>query len=99
MPGGMVAELFQAAGAKTPMLPGSEILDALAKDTLDAADYTGQAVNLALGFQKVAKYDQMGPPGFMSIHHLVIGRAHVCTPVTNEQPVRRLMLDKKNNEL
>src|SRR3546814_621598 len=67
----MVAELLQAAGAKTTMLPGSEILDALAKDTLDAADYVGPAVNLALGFQKVAKYVSMGPAGFMSIYQPV----------------------------
>lgn len=71
LPGGMVAEVFQAAGAKTTMLPGSEILDALAKDTLDAADYVGPAVNLALGFQKVAKYVSMGPAGFMSIYQPV----------------------------
>ncbi|MEQ8356974.1 MAG: TRAP transporter substrate-binding protein DctP [Kiloniellaceae bacterium] len=71
MPGGMVAELFQAAGAKTTMLPGSEILDALENDAIDAADYVGPAVNLALGFQKVAKYVSMGPPGFMSIYQPV----------------------------
>lgn len=71
MPGGMVAELFQAAGAKTTMLPGSEILDALAKDMIDAADYVGPAVNFALGFQNVAKYVSMGPPGFMSIYQPV----------------------------
>lgn len=71
MPGGMVAELFQAAGAKTTMLPGSEILDALRNDVIDAADYVGPAVNLALGFQKVAKYVSMGPPGFMSIYQPV----------------------------
>lgn len=71
MPGGMVAELFQAAGAKTVMLPGSEILDALAGDAIDAADYVGPAVNLALGFQKVAKYVSMGPAGFMSIYQPV----------------------------
>jgi TRAP-type mannitol/chloroaromatic compound transport system substrate-binding protein len=71
MPGGMVAELFQAAGAKTTMLPGSEILDALANDVIDAADYVGPAVNLALGFQKVAKYVSMGPAGFMSVYQPV----------------------------
>ncbi len=71
MPGGMVAELFQAAGARTTMLPGSEILDALNKDIIDAADYVGPAVNLALGFQQVAKYVSMGPPGFMSIYQPV----------------------------
>jgi TRAP-type mannitol/chloroaromatic compound transport system substrate-binding protein len=71
MPGGMVAELFQAAGAKTTILPGSDILAALANDTIDAADYVGPAVNLALGFQKVAKYVSMGPAGFMSIYQPV----------------------------
>ncbi|MEQ9609157.1 MAG: TRAP transporter substrate-binding protein DctP [Kiloniellaceae bacterium] len=71
MPGGMVAELFQAAGAKTTMLPGSEVLEALANDMIDAADYVGPAVNLALGFQNVAKYVSMGPPGFMSIYQPV----------------------------
>ena len=71
MPGGMVAELFQAAGAKTAMLPGTEILGALESDLLDAADFVGPAVNYDLGFQNVAKYVSMGPPGFMSIYQPV----------------------------
>lgn len=71
MPGGMVAELFQAAGAKTTMLPGTEILSALESDMLDAADFVGPAVNYDLGFQNVAKYVSMGPPGFMSIYQPV----------------------------
>jgi TRAP-type mannitol/chloroaromatic compound transport system substrate-binding protein len=71
MPGGMVAELFQAAGAKTAMLPGTEILSALERDLLDAADFVGPAINYALGFQTVAKYVSMGPPGFMSIYQPV----------------------------
>jgi TRAP-type mannitol/chloroaromatic compound transport system substrate-binding protein len=71
LPGGMVAELFQSAGAKTAMLPGTEILGALERDVIDAADFVGPAVNYALGFQKVAKYVSMGPPGFMSIYQPV----------------------------
>ena len=71
LPGGMVAELFQAAGAKTTMLPGSEIFRALENDTIDVADYVGPAINYALGFHKVTKYISMGPPGFMSIYQPV----------------------------
>jgi TRAP-type mannitol/chloroaromatic compound transport system substrate-binding protein len=71
LPGGMVAELFQAAGAKTAMLPGTEILGALEHGMIDAADFVGPAVNYALGLQKVAKYVSMGPPGFMSIYQPV----------------------------
>ncbi|HEY9050670.1 MAG TPA: TRAP transporter substrate-binding protein DctP [Gammaproteobacteria bacterium] len=71
LPGGMVAELFQAAGAKTTLLPGSEIFPALEKGTIDVADYVGPAVNYALGFHQVTKYISMGPPGFMSIYQPV----------------------------
>src|SRR3546814_10651650 len=67
----MVAELFQAAGAKTTLLPGGEIFPALDKGTIDVADYTGPAINYALGFHQVTKYISMGPPGFMSIYQPV----------------------------
>ena len=71
VPGGMVAELFSAAGAKTTLLPGSEIFAALEKGTIDVADYVGPAINYALGFHQVTKYISMGPPGFMSIYQPV----------------------------
>jgi TRAP-type mannitol/chloroaromatic compound transport system substrate-binding protein len=71
LPGGMVAELFQAAGAKTALLPGSEIFPALEAGTIDVADYVGPAINYALGFHKVTKYISMGPPGLMSIYQPV----------------------------
>ena len=71
VPGGMVAELFTAAGAKTTLLPGSEIFPALEKGTIDVADYVGPAVNYALGFHQVTKYISMGPAGFMSIYQPV----------------------------
>ena len=71
VPGGMVAELFSAAGAKTTLLPGSEIFAALEKGTIDVADYVGPAINYALGFHQVTKFISMGPPGFMSIYQPV----------------------------
>jgi len=71
LPGGMVAEVFQAAGAKTTLLPGSEIFPALEKGTIDVADYVGPAVNYALGFQEVTDFIVTGPPGFMSIYQPV----------------------------
>lgn len=71
LPGGMVAEVFDSIGAKTTVLPGSEIFPALEKGTIDVADYTGPAVNYALGFSQVTKYISMGPPGFMSLYQPV----------------------------
>lgn len=82
LPGGMVAQVFQDAGAKTTLLPGSEIFPALDKGTIDVADYVGPAINYALGFHKVTKYISMGPPGFMSIYQpvdlmdLTVGMKH-----------------------
>ncbi len=63
VPGGMIAEGFAAAGARTTLLPGGEVFSALEKGTVDAADYTGPAVNWDLGFQQVTKYIWLGPPG------------------------------------
>ncbi len=71
VPGGIVSELFTAAGAKTTLLPGSEIFPALEKGTIDVADYVGPAINYALGFHQVTKYISMGPAGFMSIYQPV----------------------------
>ena len=71
LPGGMVAEVFQAAGAKTTLMPGSAIFAALEKGTIDVADYVGPAVNYALGFHQVTRFISMGPPGFMSLYQPV----------------------------
>ena len=71
MAGGMISELFQAAGAKTTLLPGSEIFPALEKGTIDVADYVGPSINYALGFHQVTDFISMGPPGFMSIYQPV----------------------------
>lgn len=71
LPGGMVAEVFQELGAKTTLLPGSDIFAALEKGTIDVADYVGPAINLALGFDQVTDYISMGPPGFMSVYQPV----------------------------
>ena len=71
VPGGMIAETFAAIGAKTTLLPGGEVFAALEKGTIDAADYTGPAVNWDLGFQQVTKYISMGPPGLMSVYQPV----------------------------
>ena len=71
LPGGMVAEIFQDVGAKTTLMPGSDIFPALEKGTIDVADYVGPAVNYALGFHQVTRFISMGPPGVMSIYQPV----------------------------
>ena len=71
VPGGMIAEGFAAVGAKTTLLPGGEVFSALEKGTIDAADYTGPAVNWDLGFQQVSKFIWMGPVGLESIYQPV----------------------------
>jgi TRAP-type mannitol/chloroaromatic compound transport system substrate-binding protein len=71
VPGGMIADTFAAAGAKTTLLPGGEVFSALEKGTIEAADYVGPAVNWDLGFAQVTKYISMGPPGLMSVYQPV----------------------------
>ena len=62
---------FSRAGAKTTLLPGSEIFPALEKGTIDVADYVGPAINYALGFHQVTDYVVMGPPGILSLYQPV----------------------------
>ena len=71
VPGGMIAEGFAAIGARTTLLPGGEVFSALEKGTIDAADYTGPAVNWDLGFQQVTKFIWTGPAGLESIYQPV----------------------------
>jgi TRAP-type mannitol/chloroaromatic compound transport system substrate-binding protein len=71
VPGGMIAEGFAAIGARTTLLPGGEVFSALEKGTVDAADYTGPAVNWDLGFQQVTNFIWTGPPGLESIYQPV----------------------------
>lgn len=71
VPGGMVSEVFQAFGASTVSIPGSDIFPALEKGTIDAADYVGPAVNWDLGFGQVTNNIMFGPPGMMSIYQAV----------------------------
>src|SRR3546814_1633334 len=40
---------------------------------------------------------QINEPGAAMLDQLKIGRAHVCTPVTNAHLVCRLLLEKKKN--
>jgi TRAP-type mannitol/chloroaromatic compound transport system substrate-binding protein len=60
-----------AIGPRTTLLPGGVVFSALEKGTVDAADYTGPAVNWDLGFQQVTNYIWMGPPGLESIYQPV----------------------------
>jgi TRAP-type mannitol/chloroaromatic compound transport system substrate-binding protein len=97
VPGGMVAQLFTAAGAETTLLPGSDIFPALEKGTIDVADYVGPAINMQFGLHEVTKYVSMGPPGFMSIYQPVdLMDFTVNLDVWNNAPesIRRFMLDE-----
>jgi TRAP-type mannitol/chloroaromatic compound transport system substrate-binding protein len=67
-PGGIIAEVFEAAGVKTVMAAGGDIYGKLERGELDAAEFVGPAGNYALGFAKVAKYIILGPPSTPSLH-------------------------------
>jgi TRAP-type mannitol/chloroaromatic compound transport system substrate-binding protein len=71
MPGGLVADCFKAIGARTVALAGSEVRPALASGAIDAADFTGPAMNYDLGFAEVSKYIIMGPTSTPCLHQPV----------------------------
>ena len=71
VPGGIVADCFAAIGARTTLLPGSEVYPALERGTIDAADFVGPAVNYDLGFHQVTDIVVMGPPSTPCLHQAV----------------------------
>ncbi|MCB9960362.1 MAG: TRAP transporter substrate-binding protein DctP [Rhodospirillaceae bacterium] len=71
VPGGIVADCFAAIGARTTLLPGSEVYPALERGTIEAADFVGPAVNYELGFQQVTNVIVMGPPSTPCLHQPV----------------------------
>lgn len=71
MPGGIIADCFEAIGARTIALAGSEVRPALASGAIDAADFTGPAMNFDLGFAEVSDYIIMGPASTPCLHQPV----------------------------
>jgi TRAP-type mannitol/chloroaromatic compound transport system substrate-binding protein len=70
-PGGIIADIYKAAGVSTVLLPGGEVYPALEKGVIDASDFVGAAVNYNLGFGEIAKYIIMGPPSTPCLHQPV----------------------------
>jgi TRAP-type mannitol/chloroaromatic compound transport system substrate-binding protein len=70
-PGGIIADIYRAAGVSTVLLPSAEVYPALEKGVIDASDYVGAAVNYSLGFGEIAKYIIMGPPSTPCLHQPV----------------------------
>jgi TRAP-type mannitol/chloroaromatic compound transport system substrate-binding protein len=70
-PGGIIADIYRAAGVSTVLLPSAEVYPALEKGVIDASDFVGAAVNYSLGFGEIAKYIVMGPPSTPCLHQPV----------------------------
>lgn len=70
-PGGIIADIYRAAGVSTVLLPGGEVYPALEKGVIDGADFVGAAINYNLGFGEIAKYIIMGPPSTPCLHQPV----------------------------
>jgi len=55
-PGGMIAEIYEKAGASVIILPGGEIYTSMATGVVDFGEYVGHAMNRELGLHEVGKY-------------------------------------------
>ncbi|MHB1004392.1 MAG: TRAP transporter substrate-binding protein [Chloroflexota bacterium] len=69
--GGMSAEVFKAMGMSVVTLASGEIVPALERGTVDAAEYSDPSSDMSNGFQDVRKFYQMPgihqPTGMMEI--------------------------------
>jgi TRAP-type mannitol/chloroaromatic compound transport system substrate-binding protein len=71
VPGGIIADVFQAAGVATVLLPSAEVPPAFERGDIDASDYGGWAVNWSTGLGDITKYVIMGPPATPCLHQPV----------------------------
>lgn len=72
---GLGGTILQKAGASITMLPGGELFPALEKGALDATEFATPAVDVKLGFYKVAKYNYF--PGWhqpATAFHLIVNQ-------------------------
>jgi TRAP-type mannitol/chloroaromatic compound transport system substrate-binding protein len=69
--GGMSAEVFKAMGMSVVSLPGGEIVPALERGVIDAAEYSDPSSDMAVGFADVRKFYHMPsvhqPTGIMEL--------------------------------
>lgn len=68
---GMAAEVFKAMGMSVVTLPGGEIVPALERGVIDAAEYSDPSSDRAIGFQDIRKFYHLPgvhqPTGFMEL--------------------------------
>jgi TRAP-type mannitol/chloroaromatic compound transport system substrate-binding protein len=57
---GLSADLFKELGASVTILPGGEIVPAMDRGLLDAAEFNNPSSDLVLGFPDVSKFYMMG---------------------------------------
>jgi len=57
---GLSADLFKEMGAAVTILPGGEIVPAMDRGLLDAAEFNNPSSDILLGFPDVSKYYMMG---------------------------------------
>ncbi len=69
--GGMSAEVFKAMGMSVVTLPGGEIVPALERGVIDAAEYSDPSSDMSVGFADVRKFYHMPgihqPTGIMEL--------------------------------
>ena len=56
---GLGGRVMQRLGASVTLLPGGELFQALEKGAIDATEYSLPGVDERLGFDRVAKYNQL----------------------------------------
>src|SRR3546814_6000149 len=95
--GALALELTPGSAAARDALPQREAGELGAAIARDLAKFSPEAATLDLTTAG-AHYDpvELLRPGW-PVHREQIGRAHVCTTVTNAHLVCRLLLEKKKN--
>jgi len=96
---GLGGELFSRLGVNPVLLPAGEIFTALERGTIDASEWVGPALDMKMGFQRVAKYYYSGwtEPG--SVLELTFNKASWNRLSREQQAIIEISADELNTDM
>ncbi len=96
---GLGGEVFSKLGVNSILLPAGEIYSALERSTIDATEWVGPALDIKMGFYKVAKYYYSGwhEPG--SILELTFNKRKWEKLSSEHQAILEMASSEMNNNM
>ena len=96
---GLGGELFSRLGVNPILLPAGDIFTALERGTIDASEWVGPALDMKMGFHKVAKYYYSGWTEPASVLELTFNKQSWQKLSKEQQIMIKLVSNEMNTDM